>query len=209
MKPQHRLFAVAASLLLVSTLVTAAQGRLYKWTDKNGVVQFGDAIPPEYAAQGHEELNYQGVVVRKLPRQLSPAEAEAAKKAADEENRRKQRDAFLLHSYTSVDDIVQLRDERIALIESQMELLRTSLANNAQQLAGQETRMKLFRPYSASATARPVPPELAAQVVRALSDRRSMTTQLQKYEADKAAQKESFGADIARYKELTASNQRY
>jgi hypothetical protein len=90
-----------------------------------------------------------------------------------------------------------------------MELLRTSLATNAQQLAAQESRMKVFRPYSASATARPVPDKLAIQVVRALSDRRSMTTQLQKYEADKAAQKESFGADIARYKELTASNQRY
>jgi hypothetical protein len=90
-----------------------------------------------------------------------------------------------------------------------MELLRTSLATNEQQLAVQQARMKNFRPYAATATARPVPDVLAAQVVRALSDRRSMNNQLQKYEADKAAQKESFGADIARYKELTAGKQPY
>jgi hypothetical protein len=37
-----------------------------------------------------------------------------------------------------------------------------------------------------------------------MSERRSMLTQLQRYEEDTVAQQASFGEDIARYKELTA-----
>jgi len=208
MKIQHRLFALAASMVLIWTVAAAATGgKHFKWKDKDGVTHIGDSIPPEYASQAHEELNDQGVPIRVVPRQPTPAEADAARKAADEEARRQQRDSFLLHSYTAVGEIEQLRDERIALIESQMELLRSSLASNEQQLGGLQNRMKSFRPYSAAANARPLSDTLATQVVRALSDRRSMTTQLQKYEADKAVQKESFGADIARYKQLTAGKQ--
>lgn len=209
MKTHHRMLALAASLVLACTFATAAQvksTKLYKWTDKDGVVQYGDTIPPEYASQAREELNGQGVTLRETPRQLSPAEAETAGKAAAEVAKRKQRDAFLLHSYTGVPDIEQLRDERIALIESQMELARTSIASADQRLASQQARLRKFRPYSSSANAQRVPDRLAAEVVRTLSERRSMVTQLQRYEEDKAEQHASFGADIARYQELTARN---
>jgi hypothetical protein len=87
-----------------------------------------------------------------------------------------------------------------------MELARTSLASIDQRLAQQEARLRKFRPYSSSANALRVPDPLAAEVVRALSERRSMETQLQRYEADKSEWQASFGADIARFKELTARN---
>lgn len=208
MKTPHRLYALAACLILACTAATAAQknNRLYKWTDKEGVVHYGDTVPPEYASQAREELNGQGVTLREVPRQLSPAEAEAARKAAAEETRRRQRDSFLLNSYTKVADIEQLRDERIALIDSQMELARTSIAATDQRLADQQGRLRNFRPYSASANARRVPDKLATEVVRTLSERRSMVTQLQRYEEDKATQKATFDADIARYRELTSRN---
>ena len=37
--------------------------RLYKWTDHNGVVHYGDKIPPEYANLDRNVLNDQGVRV--------------------------------------------------------------------------------------------------------------------------------------------------
>ena len=207
MKNQH-LFALATGLALACTLAISAQKgtRLYSWTDKNGVVHYSDTVPPEEAANARRELNEQGVTVRELPRQLSPAEAKVAEQAAAEENKRKQRDSFLLHSYTKVADIEQLRDERIALIESQMELARTTIATADQRLGALQDRLRNFRPYSEKPNAKRVPDQLAAEAIRALSERRSMVTQLQKYEEDKAAQQASFGADIARYKELTAKN---
>ncbi len=38
--------------------------KAYKWMDKDGVVHYGDTIPPEYSEQAHQELNSQGVAVR-------------------------------------------------------------------------------------------------------------------------------------------------
>jgi len=209
MKTRHRLFVLATSLVLACTIASAASvksGGLYKWTDKDGVVHYGDTIPPEYAAQGYEQLTKQGVPRREVPRQPTKEEADAAARAAAEEKRRVDRDAFLLHSYTRWEEIAQLRDERIALIESQMELARTSIAGTDQRLAAQQARLRNFRPYSSSANAQRVPDRLAAEVVRTMSERRSMETQLEKYEEDKARQEATFGADISRYKELTKRN---
>ena len=113
------------------------------------------------------------------------------------------------NSYTKVGDIEQLRDERIALINSQMELARGSIAATDQRLNALENRLRAFRPYSPiPATARRVPDQLAEEVVRALSERRSMDTQLQQREQEKAEQVANFEADIARYKELTVQSHR-
>jgi Domain of unknown function (DUF4124) len=208
MKNRQFLLALAGSIVLACTGTWAATGkgtRAYRWVDKDGVVHFGDTVPPEYSEQAHQELNQQGVPVREFPRQLSPEEAAAARKADAEQARRQQHDSFLLNTYTKVGDIEQLRDERIALINSQMELARGSIAATDQRLTALENRLRAFRPYSDSRTARRVPDQLAEEVVRALSERRSMDTQLQQRAREKAEQVANFEEDIARYKELTVS----
>lgn len=208
MKTSRFLIAVAGSIALLGTTTMAwsqAKGaRAFKWVDKEGVVHYGDTVPPEYAEQAHQELNKQGVPVRDYPRQLSPAEAEAARKAANEEARRKQRDSYLLTNYTRVSDIEQLRDERIALIDGQMELARGSIATADQRIGALRTRMNGFKPYAPSSNARRLPDQLAEEVVRALSERRSLAAQLQQREKEKAEQLAIFNTDIARYRELTA-----
>jgi hypothetical protein len=206
MKNRQFLLALAGSIALICSGAWAAGGtKAYRWVDKDGVVHYGDTVPPQYAEQAHQELNQQGVPVREFPRQLSPEEAAAAQKAAAEEARRKQHDSFLLNTYTKVGDIEQLRDERIALINSQMDLARGSIATTDQRLVALQNRLRAFRPYSDSPNARRVPDQLAEEVVRALSERRSMNTQLQQREQEKAEQLANFNNDIARYKELTAN----
>jgi len=205
MKNSRMLIAVAGSMaLLCATSPVWSQVRAFKWVDKNGAVHYGDTIPPEYADQARQELNRQGVPVREYPRQLSPAEAEAAQKTASEQARSKQRDSYLLMNYTRVADIEQLRDERLALIDSQMELARGSIATADQRIGALRNRMSTFKPYSSSANARRLPDQLAEEVVRALSDRRSMTTQLEQRAREKAEQLAAFNSDIARYQELTS-----
>jgi hypothetical protein len=211
MKNSRLLVALASSLVLGCTVALAAQvkgTKAYKWVDKDGVTHYGDTVPPEYAQQAHQELNDQGVPLREFPRRLTPEEAEAAQKIAAEEGRRRTHDSFLLNSYTKVGDIEQLRDERIALIDSQMELARGSLAATGQRITALQNRLSGFRPYSTSPAARRVPDQLAEEVVRALSERRSMTTQLQQREKEKSEQLATFEGDIARYKELTAGSSR-
>jgi len=203
MRKAQFLLAVAGSIALACSMPLAAATKAYRWVDKDGVVHFGDTVPPEYSEQAHQQLNQQGVPVRDFPRQLSPAEAAAAEQSAAEQARQRQHDSYLLNSYTKVEDIEQLRDERLAQIAGQMELARGSIASIDQRLTSLQNRLGTFRPYSSSANARRVPDQLAEEVVRTLGERRSMATQLQQREKEKADQLASFEADIARYKQLT------
>lgn len=207
MKQPSFLVAAAISCLMAAPALLGAESKgikSYKWVDKNGVTHYGDMVPPEYAAQGRSELNSQGVEVRQYPRQLSPAEADVAQQQAADESRRRQHDSFLLTTYTKASDIEQLRDERVALIESQMEIARGSIDLNQQRLADLQRRLGSFRPYSANANARRVPDQLADEVVRTLKERDSLRGSLTSREKEKADLRAQFDADVARYKELTS-----
>lgn len=207
MKQPHFIAVLATSLALASAIAMGASGErrgaAYKWTDRDGVTHYGDTIPPEYASQGRAELNSQGVPVREFPRQLSPAEAAVAQQQAASEARRRQHDSFLLTTYTRVADIEQLRDERLTLIEGQVEIARASLTSVQQRISTLEQRMASFKPYSASPTARRLPDPLATEAVRALSERRAMLASIASRDMEKTQLRAQFDADIARYRELT------
>lgn len=207
MKQRHFLIAAAISCLLAAAAVSGAQSsgtRSYKWVDKNGVTHYGDMVPPEYASQGRSELNGQGVEVKQYPRQLSPEESEVAQQRSSDDARRRQHDSFLLTTYTRVSDIEQLRDERVALIDGQMEIARGSIDINQQRLSDLQQRMRGFRPYSTNAGARRMPDQLVEEVVRTLNERDSLKNGLKSREQEKTTLRSQFDADIARYRELTA-----
>jgi len=208
MKPRNHFIALAISLALTAVVLPAQAANSpgkpsYTWVDKDGVRHFGDSVPPEYASQARSELNAQGVPLREYPAQLSPAEAAAAQKAAQERERRRQRDNYLRNTYTKASDIEQLRDERLALIDAQMEVARGSLSSVSERLATAQKRLTGFRPYSTAPNARRVPDQLAEELVRTLSERRSMQATLASREKEKTELRAEFDADIVRYLELT------
>jgi hypothetical protein len=205
MNPCRNLITALGALLLFQGVAgAAASGKTYRWVDKNGVVHIGDSVPPEYASQGRAELNAQGVPLRETPRQLSPAEEAAARQTEAEVAKRRQRDSFLLSTYTRVRDIEQLRDERLALIDGQMDIARGSLSSTTQKLADLRSRMGNFAPYSSAPNARRLPDQVAADAVRTLKEQRSLEDILASRESEKNELRAQFDADIARYRELTA-----
>jgi hypothetical protein len=197
--------ALAAVLLYPDAPGAAESGpsKSYRWVDKSGVTHYGDSVPPEYASQGAAELNPQGVRVRETPRQLSPAEAAEAQRAASDVAKRRQHDVFLLSTYGHVRDIELLRDERVALIDGQMEIARGSIASINQRITALQDRMRNFQPYSSAPGARRLPDQLAEEAVRAMSERHGLQTGLDSREAEKNELRAQFDADIARYRELT------
>lgn len=206
----HRpvLLALAISLALCPVALDAQEKsgkgtKSYKWVDDHGITHYGDTVPPEYSKQERSELNAQGVELRQLPRQLSPEEADAAQKVAAADSRRRQHDSFLLTTYTRVQDIEQLRDERIALIDGQMEIARGSIETTQQRLKDLEQRMRTFVPYSTSTNARRIPDQLAEEVVRTLRERDQLHEALKSRETEKTGLRAQFDADISRYRELT------
>jgi hypothetical protein len=207
----HRpaLLALAVSLSLSSGLMAAQDSsgkgtKSYKWVDDQGITHYGDAVPPEFSKQGRTELNAQGVELRQLPRQLSSEEADVAQQKAAAEARRRQHDSFLLTTYTRAQDIEQLRDERIALIDGQMDIARGSIDSNQQRLKDLEQRLRTFVPYSTAPNARRVPDKLAEEVVRTLKERDQLRESLKAREKEKAELRAQFNQDVARYKELTS-----
>ena len=58
------------------------------WTNKDGVRECGDRLPPEYAQKGHEQISDSGVKVKVFEAAKTPEEiAEARRLAADEAER--------------------------------------------------------------------------------------------------------------------------
>jgi hypothetical protein len=212
MRRQPLIVAFCSTLLLAGAIAQAGSqpageksGRTYKWVDSSGVTHYGDSIPPEYAQGGRSELNSQGVEVRKLPAQLSPQEAVEAVKAEAEISRRRQHDTFLLNTYVSARDIEQLRDERLALIDGQLDIARGSIESVDGRVDAIAKRMATFRPYSKSPTARRLPDPLAEEAVRILQERRSLNGTMAAREKEMVELREQFDADLARYSELTAN----
>jgi Domain of unknown function (DUF4124) len=210
-----QLIALAACMALAAAPTLAAspgsaegKNKTYKWVDEKGTTHYGDQVPPEYARQGRSELNSHGVAVRQFPAQLSPEDAAAAQKVAAEKSKGLQHDQFLLTTYTSARDIEQLRDERLALLDGQMEIARGSIESVKQRIATLEARAANFKPYSKQASARRMPDQLAEEIVRVLHERSSLEATLVSKATEKREMQSRFGTDISRFKELAGHQPR-
>ena len=60
---------IMISLLGVSQM---AQARIKCWTNKDGVRECGESVPPEYAQKSHQELSDQGTVIEEQARAKTP-----------------------------------------------------------------------------------------------------------------------------------------
>lgn len=103
----RELILVTAALAVCAAWTSPAQGKVYRWVDENGVVHFGDAIPPEYSRERHEVLDGRGT-------RTTVNDTEAAQSPV-----RDDRDRALLATYSSVQEIEEVRDRRVGYLLSQ------------------------------------------------------------------------------------------
>ena len=112
-------FAVLAAIFALLPLAAGAQSS-YRCVGKDGKKYYGSAVPPQCLGQPVEQLNDQGMVVKRFDAAASAAERE--KKAAEEEERKKRealskeegrRSRALLATYTSEKDIDQARSRAL------------------------------------------------------------------------------------------------
>jgi uncharacterized protein DUF4124 len=174
----------------------------YKWVDENGVVHYGDRVPPQYAKKESTILNKQGVEVGHNEAQRTPEQVREDEERAAAVLRQKQHDAFLLTTYTSVKDIEALRDERLGQIGGQRRAAEQYMEGLHSRLANLQTRAKNFAPYSDKPGARQMPDDLAEDLVRTLNEMRTQKNALSAKEAEENELRKQFEKDIARYQEL-------
>jgi uncharacterized protein DUF4124 len=174
----------------------------YKWTDEQGVVHYGDSIPPQYAQKERTVLNSRGVEVRKLDAQKTPEQLAAADRTQKDDFRQRQHDAFLLNTYTSVKDIEALRDVRLDQMRGQKVAAQLYVDSLHSRLSALQERAKVFKPYSARPDAHKMPDDVAEDLVHTLNELRNQSNALTRKNEDEAALKAQFQADVERYREL-------
>ena len=182
----------------------AKGGVAYRWVDEQGVVHYGDNIPPQYASEDRTILNSQGVEVGHLDRAKSPQEEAAATRIRDALMKQKQHDAFLVSTYTSVKDIEALRDARLDQLKGQRAAAEQYVESLQGRLASLQSRALVFRPYSGRGDARRMPDDLAENLVRTVNELRVQSSALATKAAEETALRAQFQADIERYRELHA-----
>ena len=179
---------------------------VYRWTDEQGVVHYGDRIPPQYTQQERAVLNSQGVVVRRLDAQRTPEQAAAEARVQQTVFRQKQHDAFLISNYGSVKDIEALRDLRLDQLRGQKAAAQQYVDNLHVRLGALQKTAMTFKPYSSRPDAHRLPDQVAEDLVRTLNDLRTQSNLLATKNEEETTLKAQFQADIERYRELHAAH---
>lgn len=209
---------IAGLLILLSAVAMPAEAakkkastnstsstKVYRWVDAEGTVHYSDQIPPEQAPADRQVLNQYGVPIRAEQGAMSQAELDAEKRAVAEREAARvaaERDAILLSTYLSVEEIEALRNRRVELMQSQVALTENYLLSLGEKLEKLQKEASAFKPYSHDPEAEPIDAALA----RELSDTLDSISLYEKTLLDTRIRQQrlagEFDAAIARFKEL-------
>lgn len=136
--PVKRLLRAAAFVAAVAPwpgYADNAPGRtIVCWSDDRGVRVCGDHVPPEYARKTRQIYDQNGVLIQTLPGELTAEERAAEERKAREAKLQQEQaahDSFLLQSYRSVADLEAERDNRLASLETRLQLAEKAVADGA------------------------------------------------------------------------------
>ena len=117
--------ALAALLVFAPPALKAA--KIKCWTNNEGVRECGNVLPPEYAQQGHDEINARGVTVDTKERAKTPEEIEAERQEQERlETQRKldeeqaKRDRILLATFATEYDMRLAHKGKLAAIDTRV-----------------------------------------------------------------------------------------
>jgi len=201
-----RIVLGALAVLFMLPLVAAAQQRTaYSWVDDDGVVHYGDSVPPEYADKPKEVINEHGVTIDHIRGKKTAEEIEAERIAAElalQKELQNRADRALLATYQSVDEIEMHRDRRIELFQAQSRVTELYLRNLDRRLAQLKEESSRFRPYSSDPGAEMVDPRLVKEIKDTEATIVRHQKNLEKYQRDEREIIERFDGDINRFKNL-------
>ena len=191
--------------LLLHSVSTAQEQKLYRWVDKEGVVHYGDSIPAEYAEVEKQVVNDHGVTLDVLRGKKTEEEIAAEKREEErrqsEELRRRQ-DQALLATYLSVDEILMHRDRRVELFQAQARVTELYLRNLQKRLDSLQEEASRYLPYSEDPDAPMIDPALAADIATTTETIERHQENLRRFQKDEQNIVARFDGDITRFKVL-------
>ena len=208
MKFFHRIVATGFPLLLLLGSPVHAE-KLYRWVDDQGLVHYGDRIPPEFAKKDRDVLNDQAIKIGSIEGEKTPEELVAM--ARREERRqvllkRARRDRILLATYLSVGEIELLRDRRLNLLNAQANVTSQYLDTLRGKMLKLQTESTEYKPYNVDENAPTIPENLAKEMLITLNTINEYERSLSKIRSNQTELEMQFAEDIHRFKELKSLN---
>ena len=205
-------------LLIISLLASSAfaapgsnSPKFFHWVDKDGNTHYGDRIPAEYASNGHNVLNSNGVIIGSVDSEKSAAQITEEKRIAEEERlvgkereTAERRDNNLLRTFLSVEEIEALRDQRSDLLSSQAHVTKVYLGELRGKLGQLEKDAQKYAPYSTDANAKALDSKLARELSDTLDSIMLYEQNLGRIRDERDMLLDKFDLDIVRFEELTS-----
>jgi hypothetical protein len=205
----------ALSIMGLSSVVFAAGksgatggGReaFFRCRDAKGQTFFGDSMPPECQDLDTEVLSDRGTVLRVIDGAATRVQ-KAAQKTADDAAKKAHddalmRDRMLVEAYLSVPEIERLRDQRLALVDSQVRIDQQNLTALQDRQHRLLTQVQRFKPYSDKAGAAPIPDHVAEEMVNVVKSSAVTQERIASKQSEQKELQTKFASDIKRFKEL-------
>ena len=134
-------FITAASMLILA-LSLNAEAKLFKWVDDNGVIHYGDVVPPEYANKDKEVVkdNKTGERDKRIesmsPEMIRAKEEEEAKNIASKKEREEKdrRVNALRNTYSSEKEIDLALERNLVLVNARLDRINIQLKSSQSTL---------------------------------------------------------------------------
>ncbi len=195
---------LVVSLLALMVAPIGVSARIKCWTNKEGVRECGNRVPPEYAQKGHQEVSKHGITTKRQQRAKTPAELEAEKQKeiAAEELKRKAReqaahDRVLLDTFTTAKELEIARDSKIEVIDARIAHTENRI-DRLQENRGimQKEAARLER------SGKPVPKKLSDDIRRVQRQIKENHGFVAEREQEKKEVDAQFERDLKRYRQL-------
>ena len=205
----QRFFLVTAATLLAAPLVADAQSiYTYRCTSKDGKKYYGSTIPPQCYGRPVEQLNSQGLVVKRIDpegdEKAREEKAAAQNKAKEEEAAAREdlrRGRALLATYTSERDIEEARKRALEDNESAVREVEGKIDALRKKRSGYERDIALYKDPSTKKGE--VPARLSADLKNSEIDLRAQEDLLAAKKKEVIVINAKYDEDKKRYLELT------
>ena len=133
--------ALAAAVFVALPLSAGAQS--FRCVGKDGKMYYGQIVPNECIGRPYEQLNPQGLVIKRIEPYVEKKE-DPAVKAAEEKKKREQEQArreerrrarALLATYTSVKEIEGARSRALAPVKREIENIQSEIVTLRKQIS--------------------------------------------------------------------------
>ena len=205
----HRFSMIAAAALLAAPLAAQAQVT-YRCTSKEGKKYYGSTIPMQCMGVPVEQLNSQGLVMRRIDpegeakaREEKEAAAAKAKETETSSREEQRRGRALLATYTSERDIEEARRRALADNESAVREVEDKIDALKKRRVGYENEIAAYKDPANKSSKGEVPQRLTSDLKNSEIDLRAQEDLLAAKKREVIVINAKYDDDKKRYVELT------